>query len=189
VLAREDATQADFVAALTDVITQTAYIGGFVVDGLDALPEHSDIDQFLCHALTMCRLDAELARNPVYIVQHPFLTARAGACGHSHLTRSPPHLLYRTAGDRGCVAHAEHLADVSLRWCTQKQEQEKAELFTVSETQSSALPEPGKVAIDERRTQIRPCLLKIALEPITETDEGRQHHRHTSRGGLRVKCM
>jgi hypothetical protein len=70
VFAREDATQADLVAALTDVITQS----GFVVDGLDGLPDHSDIDQFLHHALKMRGLDAELPRNPLYIVQYTFLT-------------------------------------------------------------------------------------------------------------------
>jgi hypothetical protein len=45
--AREEATQADFVTALTDVIRQPAYPSKFVVDGLDALPENLDIDQFL----------------------------------------------------------------------------------------------------------------------------------------------
>jgi hypothetical protein len=68
VFAREDATQADLVAALTDVITQSASAGGFVVDGLDGLPEHSDIDQFLHHALKMRGLDAELPQNPFYII-------------------------------------------------------------------------------------------------------------------------
>jgi hypothetical protein len=53
VFAREDATQTDFVTALTNIITQSASGGGFVVDGLDALPEHSGIDQFLHHALKM----------------------------------------------------------------------------------------------------------------------------------------
>jgi hypothetical protein len=52
VFAREDATQTDFVTALTNIITQSAS-GGFVVDGLDALPEHSGIDQVLHHALKM----------------------------------------------------------------------------------------------------------------------------------------
>jgi hypothetical protein len=40
----------------------------------------------------------------------------------------------------------------------------------LSEMQYSVLPEPGRVTIDERYTQIHPCLLKIDLEPIAEAD-------------------
>jgi hypothetical protein len=74
------------MVALTDVMTQPAYGDGFVVDGLDALPEHSDINQFFPHALKTRGINAELARNPFYIVQDTFLTARAGTCVRSHLT-------------------------------------------------------------------------------------------------------
>jgi hypothetical protein len=77
--AREEVTQADFVTALTDVIRQPTYASKFVVDGLNALPENLDIDQFLDHALKMGGLDAQLARNPFYIIQSTSVTAREPA--------------------------------------------------------------------------------------------------------------
>jgi hypothetical protein len=143
------------------------------------------------HALKMRQLNAELARNPFYIVQCMFLMARKQVLVDvlTALDSNYVFFIALQAIDNVLPARVERLVDAELRQRSNKHDQEKVELFAMNEKQCSTLLEPRRVTIDKRRTQIHTCLPKIGIEPIAEADEGRQHHRHTSCNCLCVKCM
>ena len=75
IMKNPEATQADYVSTFSEVISSPQCSDGFVIDGLDALSEHVESDQFYLHCMKTKGIWDEVAKNPFTNNQHQFLTA------------------------------------------------------------------------------------------------------------------
>lgn len=171
VLENHEASQADYVEAFSKVIAEPEYNTGFVIDGLDCLPDPADLDPFLQHCLKQKHVDSELAKNPLTVFQHPTMCGDEQALSYV-LAALDGHYVFHVAlkaSEEIVTARDEVIKSQEKRKKRVELHQEKKKLFNMSEEQYLTLTEEEQEEVDKRRQSFRKKMLKSSLEAVEDS--------------------
>lgn len=166
VITNPEAPQADYVEAFSKVICSQECSNGFIIDGLDCLPEPADLDSFLQKCAKTKNVESELLRNPLTAFPHATLTAAEQALSYV-LAALDGHYVFHIAlkaSEAVLNAREEIIKAQEKRKKRIEQHQEKKMLFNMTEEQYAELSEEKQIEVDEKREKLRKKLLKRALE-------------------------
>lgn len=181
-LENPDAVQDDFVSAFNEYISQPQYSEGFIIDGLDCLPEPSETEQFIQHCLKQKNIEAELAKEPFTVLQHQHLTAAELALSYI-LAGLDGHYVFLV----GLKATEGTLTDRQLALQEQRERkrrmeksQEKKRLMQMSEEQYQEMGEDEQEKTDCKRTEIRNRIVETALRDLeAESGKGKRNRANS----------
>ena len=193
IVANPEATQADYVEAFQNIISEPEYSNGFVIDGLDGgLPESPELDTFLSHCLKTRNVESELQKNPLLSFPHQFLTAEEQALAYV-LASLDGHYVFHIAlkAPESVLNARDEIKQAKEKKRKRIEEkQERKMLFNMSEEQYSQLTDEEKQTIDEKRQAIRQDILQAALDDdmiryaANKARNQRHHTSHRSRSNL-----
>jgi len=187
-----NSTQAivDCTTRFSEEIRKPNYLNGFVIDGLDAFPEHPETESFLVHCLKQKNSQEEVVKNPFLSFPHTHLTAFEQSVSII-LQSLDGHYVFLVA-----IRATEELlmereaAKKSLETKKRRIErnQEKEHLFKMTEEQYSQLSPEDQQNVDQKRKSLRKRIFR-ALTESEETKEivdtkssrsGKSHKKKTS---------
>lgn len=162
--------QADFVSTFSDRIMQPDCANGFVIDGLDGLPENDELEQFYTHCLKTKNIWDEVLKNPFTQYQHQALSAAEQALSYI-LAALDGHYVFMVAlhatedvlNDR-----KDAMASQERRRKRHEAAAEKVALFKMSEEDYLKLTDEERQAVDKKRESYRRRMLKQAIESDAE---------------------
>lgn len=169
-----DATQADYVQAFSHIISQPEYAEGFVVDGLDVIPEHPDTEQFLTQCIKQKNIWDQLSQNPLHNLQHSHLTAPEQALAYVIASLDGHYVFFVTlrATDFCLRERAEAVVQSEKKKKRLVQKQEREWLNNMTEDQYFALTDKEREEVDKKRESIRRKVIKAIEEKMLEENNG-----------------
>lgn len=190
-LENTEATQEDYVSALINHINSSEMAEGFVIDGLDSLPEPIETDQFIAH--TMKSKNNDTTKNPFLLIPHSNITAPEQALQYV-LDSLDGHYIFHialNAPEEVCVERDERIKASEKEEKQRKSKEAKEALFLMTEDQYLALTEEEREEVDQKRQNLRSKLLKSALESDANSSKDKRshssashkHHHHKSKDG------
>ncbi|OHT01013.1 hypothetical protein TRFO_07679 [Tritrichomonas foetus] len=183
ILENPESSQAEFVEQFSQAISEQSCSNGFIIDGLDVLPDPPDLDNFLSHCLKTKNVDAELAKNPLMVFQHANLSGAEQALAYI-LAALDGHYVFHIAlkAPESVLNTRDELIKARERRKKRvEQHTEKKMLFNMTEEQYGELTEEQQEEVDSKRQALRKRLLKSALEEVAATSGSRHHSsRHKS---------
>lgn len=183
-------TQAEYVEAFADLISQPKYADGFIIDGLDCLPEPVETDHFAQHCMKIKNIEVELENNPFMSFPHQHMTAAEQTLAYV-LAALDGHYVFLVglrASEELLSERDEIMQAKEKRKHRQQKNQEKKALMQMSEEQYLAMCEEEQMETDAKRFKIRDRLLQTALEALDDAlaKKGRRRARTASKSQRKV---
>ena len=177
-LENTEATQADFVDSFVELISQPKYSDGFIIDGLECLPEPAETDKFVQQCMKIKNVDLDFANNPFMTFPHQQLTAAGQAMAYV-LAALDGHYVFFVglqASEEVLNRRDEVLQAQAERRRRKQKNQEKKALMQMSEEQYQELCEEEQEETDAKRTKIRNKVVLSALEALEEAMSKKGRH-------------
>ena len=165
-IGKEDSTPDDFIEALSNVINVGDCAEGFVIDGLDALPEPSETDQFISHSLKAKNMD--IIKNPFLVVPHTNLTSNEAALNYI-LAALDGHYVFHIAiraPEDLIVSREEKIKENKKKEQDEIEQKANEELFLMTEEHYLSLTEEEREKVDQKRHSVRNNILHKVIESI-----------------------
>ena len=166
-LASEEPPQADdYVKALQEWINTGEYSEGFVIDGLDVLPDTPETTPFITRCSKQKRVDRELEENPFMIFPHNEFLSNELVLSYV-LAALNGHYVFHIALKVTEQAANQRAAFLELEKRQQEKkarQQEKQAMFNMLEEQYLGLADEEREDIDRKRAESRAKKLRKALE-------------------------
>ena len=181
VIKNPQAQQSDYIRKITETIEQPEYADGFVVDGLDGLPDNAETDAFITHCIKTKNIWDEIAKNPWNVYQHTNLTSFEQALSYV-LASLDGHYVFLVAlkADEAVINKREE-KKLSIEKKKKRHEAhvEKEMLFKMSEEEYQQLSPEEQKNIDKKRDSYRKKSLKQIID--TTIEETKQHESSKKR--------
>lgn len=186
-IASDNKNATDYINLIKDKISQQEFYDGFVVDGLDGLPEASETDSFLQHCLKQKNAWEEVFNNPLQVYNHNNLTASEQALSYL-LGALEGHYVFQVALKATNEQMNERKERQAIEDAKRQEEEaikEKEMLFQITEEDYAKLSPEEQAEVDKKRSEHRRRLLRGILATIKDQEgeggEGKKKSKHKHR--------
>lgn len=162
---RQETQLAEYSLAISNFVSQSGCTEGFVIDGLDALPEPSETDPFLANCAKTKNALEEVVKNPFNVYPHQFQTAYEQALNYvlSSLDGHYVFMINLRSNFDNIKQRIERRNEEEERQKMLEQLNEKNYLFNMSEEQYENLSPEEKEEVDSKRESLRKVMLEASL--------------------------
>ncbi|OHT11111.1 hypothetical protein TRFO_04068 [Tritrichomonas foetus] len=182
-------SDADYVSAFQEAISDPSCTNGFVLDGLDVFPEPEETEQFLGQCLRHKGSIEEITRNPFTSYQHQKLTASERALSYV-LAAFDGHYVFLVAlkctEDEVTKRIAKKESD-NRRKKRDAAQKKREELINMTEAQYDLLDMEAQEEADKRRKATRDRIIKAAQEALEEEENAKKTSKGRSRSSSKKK--
>lgn len=160
----------EYVNALRELISGSEYLEGFVVDGLDVLPDTPETAPFITKCVKQKRVDKDLEENPFMIFPHNEMLSNEQALNYV-LAALNGHYVFHVAlkvTEQVAFQRIERIELEKRQQDKRAKHMAKQAMFNMSEEQYLELTEEEREDVDRRRAESRSKKLRKAIEEDEE---------------------